>query len=301
MKSRYGQNWRAHSDTGRHGAQAGQALAEFLVTAVVLVPLFLLMPMIGKYQDLAHATMMASRYVAFDATSFGNSDGFNPWKSPATLAAEVRRRFFSNTTAPVKTGDEAGDFDANRNLFWRDPYGHPLIAQFSDIGVSFGNGAASQAGGFSAGSGADGAPFNRVPLASASTIGLQARGVYSASVNVPLANLPAGLKLIRPFDTINLSVERSTSLLFDPWSSPTTAKTEARVGRLAPVNAAVAALAPAIQATLLAVELDSSPGSTKTMPGGRVVQTATRVAAPQIGNLDVWRDEVPADRLIPAP
>ena len=46
-------------------SQQGQALTEFLVASLVVVPLFLLIPMIGKYQDMAHNTLMASRYVAF--------------------------------------------------------------------------------------------------------------------------------------------------------------------------------------------------------------------------------------------
>lgn len=55
--------------------QAGQALVEFLAMAAPLLGLFLLMPMIGKYQDIAHATQMASRYAAFDATVHNDAAG----------------------------------------------------------------------------------------------------------------------------------------------------------------------------------------------------------------------------------
>ena len=262
--------------------QGGQALIEFLVTAVVLLPLFLLLPMIGKYQDLAHATQVASRYAAFDATSFGHVDAFNDYKPPAQLADEVRRRFYSNASAPIKAGDIAGDFDAHRNLFWRDPYGHPLIKQFSDVSVQFGNGAATQAGGFDTFSSIDGASFNAIPLANAAQIGLQTRGVYTAQVGVALADLPAGIRSIAPFDALNLRVVRHTSLLFDPWGSPRTAKTEERVATLVPAASLLDTISSPLTVAVFAIDLG-------------------RVDAPDFTDLKSWRDVVPSDRLVPVP
>ena len=259
----------------RHSHQNGQALTEFLVIALALVPLFLLLPMVGKYQDLVHATQMASRYAAFDATSFGNTGGFNPWKPPAQLAAEVRRRFYSNADAPIKTGDVAGDFDANRNLMWRDPWGHALIRNFSDVGVSFGNAGATQAAGFDA-SGADGTAL----FANAGTIGLASPGVYTANVSVALANLPTGFRSIEPFDRLDLTIRRHTSLLFDPWHSPDTKRTEARTGKLAPVGAAIAKTAPVLDVFIKAIDRGE-------------------VTAPGFSDLSQWRDVVPLDRLVP--
>lgn len=261
--------------------QAGQALTEFLVVAVAMLPLFLLLPMIGKYQDLAHMTQLASRYAAFDATSFGDADGFNDWKPPAQLADEVRRRFYSNADAWIKTGDVAGDFDANRNLFWRDPYGHALISKFSDVSVAFGGSGVGQAGGFDTASGADGTPFNAIPLANANAIGLNARGIYTARVGVALANLPSGIRSVAPFDAIDLRIVRHTSLLFDPWSAVDTEKTEDRVAKLAPATALLSALAAPLQIAIEVIDL-------------------TKVDPPKFGNLRAWRDVVPADRLIPA-
>lgn len=261
-------------------SQRGQALTEFLVLAVALVPMFLLVPMIAKYQDLSHATQLASRYVAFDAINRGGLPGDNDWAPPAQLADEVRRRFYSNSDAPIKSDDVAGDFDANRNLFWRDPYGNPLIKKFSDVALSFGNGAAAQTGGFSTAS--DAGVFNKIPLANANHIGLASPGIYTASVSVALANLPAGIRSIEPFDRLDLSIQRRTSLLFDPWSSTTTARTEARVATLAPLNSILNTINPLITAALKVVDLDG-------------------VKAPKFGNLSMWRDAVPADRLKPGP
>ncbi|MHB1372375.1 MAG: hypothetical protein ACYCWL_00630 [Thauera sp.] len=95
----------------------GQSTVEFLLLALVLLPLFLIVPLLGKQLDIAQTAASASRYVAFEGT-VRHGSSLQPWKSDAELADEVRRRFFSVSTAPVKTGDVAGDFAAHRNPLW---------------------------------------------------------------------------------------------------------------------------------------------------------------------------------------
>ena len=84
--------------------QAGQATTEFVVLCLALVPIALIVPLLGKYIDLMHATEAASRYVAFEGTVHHSSTG---WKGDAVLSEEVRRRFsasrnrrFSAATSP---------------------------------------------------------------------------------------------------------------------------------------------------------------------------------------------------------
>ena len=262
------------SDTKRH-IQRGQALVEFIVLSLVVIPLFLLMPMIAKYQDISHATQMASRYVAFEATV--HNDSQSAWKPEAELAGDVRRRFFSNSDAPVKTADTAGDFDAHRNLFWRDPYGHSLIRDFNDVSISFGTGGSTHANAFS--SAPDAAPFSPEPLANAGRIGLSSRGVYTANVAVSLANLPNNLSLIKPFDSLNLSVNRHTSLVFDGWDARSPNTVNARVNNLVPAAAAYSAIESGVNLAIDYVDM-------------------TRIRPPTVGRLDRWSDLVPADRLV---
>ena len=257
-------------------SQRGQALTEFLVLSVALIPIFLLMPMIAKYQDISHASQMASRYVAFETTTRNDVQGVSGYKSSTQLADEVRRRFYGNSDAAIKTDDTAGDFDANRNLFWRDPYGKPLIAAFNDVAVSFGNGGSSHNAAFSPAN--DSSPFN-LPLVNAQNMGLKAQGIYTANVSVKIANLPSGISSVEPFDKINLSVQRHTSLLFDPWSASDPAQTETRSGRMAPLDSALAAIQPVLAVAMLPVDLG-------------------RIDPPKFGNLAAWRDVVPADRLV---
>lgn len=42
--------------------QRGQSTIEFVVLALVLVPLMLIVPLVGKYMDIAQTTAVASRY-----------------------------------------------------------------------------------------------------------------------------------------------------------------------------------------------------------------------------------------------
>lgn len=262
--------------------QQGQALTEFLVLAMVLLPLYLLVPMLAKYADIASQADMASRYVAFEAMT--RNDTQNSWKPPEQLAGEVRRRFLGNSDAPIKTGDVAGNFLAHQNLFWRGPGGTALIANFdTDVGVSFGpdhNPAHSDA--FSAAS--DGAPFNGVAGSStdhraAAALGLSDRGIYRGNVTVRLANVPEGLKSYEPFDKINLAVTRHTSLLIDGWQAKSPAQVLSRIDnkKLVPATA-LRDIAKIVDASVTLAE------------GGQL-------RGPKLGQLDFWSDVVPANRL----
>ena len=69
-------------------SQTGQSTVEFIVVSLVLVPLFLIVPLLGKYIDLAQTTLVASRYVAFEGTVH-HSSSLSGWKTDAELATEV--------------------------------------------------------------------------------------------------------------------------------------------------------------------------------------------------------------------
>lgn len=260
----------------------GQALTEFLVLAVALLPLYLLIPLIAKYQDIGSQAEMASRYVAFEAAT--RNDAQSTWKTPAELAGEVRRRFFSNSDAPIKTGDVAGNFLANQNLFWLGPDGASLITDFDrDVAVSFGpDQKPDQADAFSPAN--DGAPFNdivesSVHIHAADKLGLASKGIYTGNVTVRLANLSAGLKMVAPFDHIDLAVTRHASVLIDGWQARNPAQVQSRIdsGVLVPATH-LRSVAPVVNASVTLAE-------------------AGHVSGPKLGQLDFWTDVVPSDRL----
>ena len=249
------------------GGCAGQALTEFLVISLVLIPLFLLLPMIGKFQDISHATQMAGRYAAFDAVL--RNDSHNTWKPPQQLEAELRQRYFGPAGAGIETVPGQGPAPVLRDG-WSDPYGHALVRAPEDIALTFGasHGATHEEGYARAG---DTAIF---PLAGRA--GLDSHGMYRANVAVTLANLPAGLQSVEPFDRLDLRIERHASVLPDPWAANAPAQTEQRAGALAPIGRVMpeALIAAAVE-----------------------VIDMTAVKPPVFGGLQRWRDLVPADRL----
>jgi hypothetical protein len=188
----------------------------------------------------------------------------------------VRRRFFSNSDAPIKTNDVAGEFDAHRNLFWRGPDDKPLLAKFSDVTVSFGpSHGATRSEGFEPASDMKSFP------AVAQWLGLGSNGIYTTNVHIKLANLPAGLKFYEPFDTINLSMVRSSSVLLNPWNAKDTSEVVSRIGSAPGVFPAGTLTKLGTATSVFVTSIDYLGG----------------VEGPRLGQLDFWRDVVPEDRL----
>lgn len=258
-----------------HECQRGQALTEFLVVAQVLVPLFLLLPVIAKYQDISNATQLASRYVAFEAMA--RNDGTSAgWKPVAELANDVRMRFFANPNASIKTQEGTDDALAHQNLFWRDPQNKSLIKAINnDVSVSFGSTYGSvHSDAFS--SADDGATF-----LNHDSLGLQSRGIYTANVSVKLANLPSGLHFYEPFNQIGLTIRRGTSVLIDPWAAKNAPQIESKIAA-APTffpTGSLSGVSSIVDANVSAIDV----------VGG--------LSGPKLGRLDFWTDVVPADRL----
>ncbi|MES2319828.1 MAG: hypothetical protein V4631_20305 [Pseudomonadota bacterium] len=273
-------------------SQRGQALTEFIVVALALVPLFLLLPLIAKYQDMAHAAQMASRYVAFESTTRNDGMGSNAFKSETQLADEVRRRFFSNSDAAIKTGDVAGDFRGSQNLFWRTPKGASLITSFADDAVlSFGTArGATHASGFSAAS--DGRPFNTIPVNVRDELDLKANGVYTANISVKVADIESAEdSFTRSYDalrTIGLNINRHTSLSNDSWTASGPQQVEDRIDKTLLFPGRL--LRPIRPVVGVAVALVEMPQCFPSICNPNTI-------GPQFGGLDFWRDEVPSDRL----
>lgn len=77
-------------------------MAETLVSMVVFVPLFVSIPVLGKYQDIKQKSLEASRYVAWERTIWAANGGAG-WgsgspneKSDEEIVEEVDRRFYGH-------------------------------------------------------------------------------------------------------------------------------------------------------------------------------------------------------------
>ncbi|RZL40554.1 MAG: hypothetical protein EOP35_00525 [Rubrivivax sp.] len=191
-----------------HRSQHGQATVEFVVACLVMVPLFIAIPLLGKYLDLFQTSEAASRYVAFEGATRNSS---NSWKNDAELSMEVRRRFFSASDAPVKTGDAAGDFTAHRNPVWTDHAGRPLLANFeNDVTVR------TTVAGKTAIAAAD---------VFAPRLGLSNDNWYTGEVSIRIADIPG----FAPLDAIGLTTTRRTVLLADSWTARSNAQIRQRI------------------------------------------------------------------------
>jgi len=74
---------RRHSD--------GQALTETLVTLVALVPVFMLIPYLGKYLDVKHKTEDGARYALWERTVY--SDPGASWNAGENPGRSMRDRY----------------------------------------------------------------------------------------------------------------------------------------------------------------------------------------------------------------
>ncbi|SIO44562.1 hypothetical protein [Paraburkholderia phenazinium] len=146
----------------KRSAQAGQAMAEFLVSMIaVMSVLFLGIVMLGKFNDVRNRTLMGSRYVAWERTVWTDNDPSKNYASdPATtegwstkygssaLAAskadteierEVIQRFMAgDSTTPTSADRTQTQLPAVRPAMWDDYSGQPLLASTGDVLVSTG-------------------------------------------------------------------------------------------------------------------------------------------------------------------
>lgn len=113
-------------------SQHGQSMTEFVVAAAfVMVPLFLIVPAVGKYIDIKLATVQAARYASWEYTANyvdlnDQPGGFRalpqtrlPKKTVARVAGEARKRYFSNTALPLSSTLDLAYDNSLANPMWQ--------------------------------------------------------------------------------------------------------------------------------------------------------------------------------------
>ena len=122
----------------------GQALVEFIIAGtLVIIPIFLIIPMLGKYIDIKSSTVQAARYAAWERTIwYGGAASGSNWdaneKDDTAIGHEIAQRFYSNnTTAKFQDSDQsANTFAGGAKSLWKDRAGHTLLANFNDVSDS---------------------------------------------------------------------------------------------------------------------------------------------------------------------
>jgi hypothetical protein len=120
-----------------HRGQCGQAATEFVIAAVfLLVPLFLTIPLLGKYIDIKHAAIQQARYEAWEYTVWAGPKehimtGVDENQSAGRkkyqqTRLEGLRYFFTNPTAENYGKDAKG---LQLNPLWEDHRGDSLFVE----------------------------------------------------------------------------------------------------------------------------------------------------------------------------
>lgn len=268
----------------------GQAMVELIIVAsLVLVPLFLAIPLLGKYLDIRSTAVQTARYAAWErtvwyggdaASSLGWFGASNQWQANAKTDDQIRRelgvRQLSETTNAFSNSDRsASNFQGSSKTLWQDRSGSKLLANYSDIQNTV---SSAQAPG----------TMNLIldPIANfASTLGpftLEMDGQYTAKVTIK----------VKDFDTDHFLTKTSTKnfsefnvLLANGWSADgpdgdDKTSTKQQVKGLVPFSIFTATIAG--------------------VPVMDFIQTAVSVFLPEASKLELGKIEpnnVPPDRL----
>lgn len=196
-----------------------------IVAGFVLVPLFLAIPLLGKYLDVRAAAVQTSRYAAWErtvwyggdaATSLGWFGVSRKWDANAKTDDQIRREIGVRHLSETGTGDpftnadrSASGFKNGSKALWQDRKGEKLLANYSDIQNKVDS---SQAPG----------TLNVIldPIANfASTLGpfvLEMNGEYTAKVTIKIKDIDFDHYLAKT-STANFS--ETNVLLANGWSA----------------------------------------------------------------------------------
>lgn len=121
-----------------------------IASAFVLVPLFLAIPLLGKYIDIKINSEEAARYAAFEGTVFDINGGTLRGANVATLSNSdlnnaIATRFFGQSPDNISASQNqtASNF-APKNLLM-DHAGNNLLPKYSDVSTNITNNAPSTA------------------------------------------------------------------------------------------------------------------------------------------------------------
>lgn len=209
--------------------QAGQAMTEVLIASLMLVPVFLMIPLLGKYIDMNQATYSAARYAAWERTVWFDrvpgsaaSAGISAaTKSDAQVEQETKQRFFSSPAAPVIVQGST-----SANPLWKDHAGNRLVSVDKGVHGTLSN---QKTPGVVYGAFADLAKPLKGVLGNFDP---RTDGLYTAKVKLAVTDV----KSLEPFDKLGLNIERSNTILVDGWDAGAPAHVVKRAESLVPTH-----------------------------------------------------------------
>ncbi len=205
--------------------QSGQALTEVLVVCLALLPLFVALPLLARFQDIRLATIAASRSAAFDCTVRFERCAQSAAQGP--MADDLRRRHFARHDRDVLSLDAMALEPPieERNRFWVDRRGQPLLASPADVALAITASSSDALDGALADgarrtSRAGGVVDAISDLAGPGAFGLEvSEGLLTARVR---ARIGAGYSLadwLRRPESLALALTGKTVVLTDAWNA----------------------------------------------------------------------------------
>jgi hypothetical protein len=187
-------------------SRRGQALVEFMVGATLfLIPVFLIIPLLGKYADMKGAVVQAARYNAWERTVwYGQSaSSSGDWdsndKSETDIKNAMATRFFNN---------------ALNSELWRDRAGSPMMANYTNSIVN--NSSPSTADNI--------LDFAVTALGMISNFRLETKGYYAGTATLNTAAITGIGQAIERAGTeswgsLNLAISDKNVILANGWSA----------------------------------------------------------------------------------
>jgi hypothetical protein len=189
--------------------QRGQSTTELLVAMAFIVPLFMSVVYIGKYSDIKHQTIQASRYAAFERALDPHSQ-----QSDAVIQNETVARFFSDGAQHTIGFEDkpAAQTGGDENPVWMQLNGDPMIGQYADVSV-----AASSPSVDTSLSQALLTPMDLLAGGPTRVFDKLGSGVFGAEADVSVK--VANIAHFAPLSNLNLSIGATTVIATDPWNA----------------------------------------------------------------------------------
>ncbi|MGD9946727.1 MAG: hypothetical protein AB7F71_20305 [Burkholderiaceae bacterium] len=201
--------------------QRGQALIEALVAMIVLVPLAVLLVLLGKFQSMQQATILASRTLAFECTV--RIERCSDPHALAVLVDELRVRHFGRIDREILSEDRVSDpaADGERNPLWSEHGGRPLLERFADVGGATSPQRFDAGLSVALGRAAVADPSNLLgSLAGPSRFGLDVEaGMIDARIQVSVSPSRSGNQSLSKLGSLPLTMRARTVVLTDAWNA----------------------------------------------------------------------------------
>lgn len=216
-------------------------MTEFVIgTVLFLMPLFLIVPMMGKYADVKATAAQTARYVAWERTVwYGGASSSVDWpgnsKSEADIRNEARQRVISFGSGITSDDKSANSFQATgaRNI-WRNRDQSPMLKNYADASIGTINNSSSP-------DIVTGTVLDSI-MAVVSILGfkLETNGFYNGDAAISVTTLPIGTNLSGSnsgrFDPGVLTFRDKNVILSNTWAGNGPAHVKSQVAGLAPLG-----------------------------------------------------------------